>query len=156
MTDFAYDEVWTHYHRDSLRERYGVGTFVAVIDCVVIDWAHSEQKYANAPNASWVSQCTWGAFQATPRWSTMARRQKRGTKRIKSHAKAGSPWRRFHMWAGYEKMDELRILGARAEYYGRGFMDNGAERPFADHDYRLMLEHEVVPKSTTLVAGIVF
>jgi hypothetical protein len=44
MRDFTYDEVWTYYQRNPLRERYGVGTFVAVIDGAVIEWGPDREE----------------------------------------------------------------------------------------------------------------
>jgi hypothetical protein len=49
----------------------------------------------------------------------------------------------------------LDILGQKTEYSEYVRID-GTERRFADADYRLLVEHGVIPKETELIAGVVF
>lgn len=159
MTDFTFDAVWAHYERDSLRERYGVGTYVAVIDAAVIEWGPDAAEVRQRAEHLMGESVYVGSVSGKP-GPESGEANDHGAE-VEYHAykavrEGWRPRRRFRMMAAFEKMDELRLIGVKTEYIGGRFVDRGAERRFSDHDYRLLIEHGAVPKDTILVAGIVF
>ena len=51
---------------------------------------------------------------------------------------------------------ELDIWGQKTEFVDGVIIIDGVEKRFADHDYRLLVEHGVVPKETELIAGVIY
>src|ERR1019366_9956473 len=66
---------------------------------------------------------------------------------------------RLHSFEGpqsYLAIADLDITGQKTEFVDGVVIIDGVERRYAHHDYRLMVEHGVVPKETELIAGVIF
>jgi hypothetical protein len=50
----------------------------------------------------------------------------------------------------------LDIWSQKTEFVDGVIIIDGVEKRYADHDYRLMVEHGIVPKDTELIAGVIY
>ena len=137
MSDF--DEIWLLRERDALSRRYGVGTFVAVYQGAVIEWGSDENFVRD-----------------------------RAEQRVRAPVFVGvvpEPIEKTDDEIGYEEYQKLaeRHMRRRVEFNVERYYEvcalvggspvellqglvyvGGMERRYAEHDYRLLVEHGLV------------
>jgi hypothetical protein len=161
------EEEWIYHNRRELQNRYGAGTFVAVYDWAVIDWGddaeavrlRAEEKIGDTVFVGTVpSDEPYDVTETTPEdWpghmeEFLAYRQRledTGDKRRFRLSQIEGP-------QSFYAVAELDIWGRKTEFVDGVIIIDGVEKRYADHDYRLMVEHGIVPKDTELIAGLIY
>jgi hypothetical protein len=158
------EEEWIYRRRGELQCRYGAGTFVAVYDWAVIDWGDDpdavrqraeetigDRVFVGSVPADRPDDITeiadWKAHMEAYR-AYRARFEGAGDKRRYRLTTSGPE--------AFYAIAELDITGQKTEFVDGVIIIDGVEKRYADHDYRLMVEHGIVPKDTELIAGVVF
>jgi hypothetical protein len=141
---FAYERLWMAYYGDTLRHRYGVGTLIAIFEAAVVDFGETADE-VRARVESVLEQVVFVA--AVPETSPVVKWQELTDER--------SAYRRRVLFTVDKWYAGGEFLGGN-ELLGGIIWDDGQERRYADHNYRLLLKHGIVSHETVLVGGIIF
>jgi hypothetical protein len=149
------EEAWIHYDRAHLQRRYGVGTFIAVYEGVVVDWDADADALRERAEKSIGDTVFVGPVPDEPPFEDGA--WDREASRHLEDLKKANPHRRRLMLNVKRHYEIGELIGSRGcELLGGVVYIEGLERRYAEHDHRLLVEHDLVPKETILVGGIIF
>jgi hypothetical protein len=159
LPDFRVDEAWLRYYREDLSRRYGPGTVVAVYDGAVIDWGDDIEHVRSRAEVAFGEPVFVGQIPSDPvpdfreDWDAYHAEYERYEESMR-----GCKYRRRFEFdlKTLEASDELDITGTKREMADGYIQIDGTERRFAEHDYRLLVEHGAIPRETELIAGVVF
>lgn len=158
------EEEWMYHHRYELQTRHGAGTYVAVYDWAVIDWGDDPDAVRARAEATVCDTVFVGPVPAdsTDVYPTQADHDAFRAYRERLDAEGDKRRYRIRRNTKYEStidayhaIGELDIVG-KTEFVDGVVILDGIEKRYADHDYRLMVEHGIVPKDTELIAGVIF
>jgi hypothetical protein len=145
------EEAWVAYSAVRLYRVYGAGTFIAVLEDAVIDWdADSDALRSRIANSS-----AEGAFIGPVPADPMTDRHNAQASERHRILRARHPYRRRLLFGRTRFYDVTGLVGGDELLDGIVYTGD-TERRYCEHDYRLLIKHDLIPRETILLGGIIF